>query len=126
VNVVLNVAPTKQDGSAGGLLVVLDVVDDDCTEPEAVEDENNVFDLVSVAIVEVRAEVEEPEDVDDLVIVASVAVDEMRPELDAVEDVGSVVEVVSVAITPMVAVYVLIVSLTRTKNQLWWKSSKQG
>jgi hypothetical protein len=113
-NVVLNVTSTKQDGSADGLLVVLDVFDDDCTEPEAVEDEENVFDLVSLAVVEVRAEVEEPEDADDLVIVASVAVDEMRPEMDAVEDVGSVVEAVSVAITPMVVVYVLIVSLVRT------------
>jgi hypothetical protein len=112
--VVLNVTFTKQDGSADGLLVVLDVVDDDCTEPEAVENEDNVFDLVSLAIVEVRAEMEETEDADDLVIVESVAVDEMRPELDAVEDVGSVVEAVSVAITPMVVVYVLIVSLIRT------------
>lgn len=112
-NVTLNVTSTKQDDSADGPVVELEITDDDCTEPEVLEDAD-VLDVVSVAIVEVRAELEEPENAVDLAVVASVAVDVIRTELDVVEDVDGIVEAVSVATTPMVVVYVLAVSLITT------------
>lgn len=113
-SVVLNVTSTQQDGSADGLFIVLEVTDDDCTVPVAVEDTDKVPDLELILTVEVRVELEEMEGAGDFVVVVSGAVSKVGTELETVDGADSVLDAVAVATTPMVVVYVVIVSFNTT------------